>query len=81
MPDLGRYTGFVNVMLSLDSATNLFIIIVVGVMKMGNTVPRAGIEPISLAFFASVLPLHHVGSLMSPLHPYLPAYVALCLRG
>ena len=32
-----------------------------GVMTMGNTVPRAGLEPISLAFWASVLPLHHVG--------------------
>ena len=34
---------------------------VVGVMKMGNTVPRAGLEPTSLAFRASVLHLHHVG--------------------
>ena len=40
---------------------------VMGVMKMGNTVPRAGLEP-------SVLPLHHVGSLISP-RP--PGYVAL----
>ena len=31
------------------------------VMKMGNTVPRAGFKPTSLAFRASVLPLHHVG--------------------
>ena len=37
------------------------IIIVVGVMKMGNIVPRAGNEPTSLAFYASVLPLHHIG--------------------
>ena len=29
--------------------------IVVGEMKMGNTVPRAGIEPMSLEFQASVL--------------------------
>ena len=36
------------------------------VMKMGNIVSRVGIEPISLAFSASVLPLHHIGSLMSP---------------
>ena len=42
-----------------------------GVTKMGNTVPRAGLEPTSLAFQASVLPLHHVGSLI---------YVAPCLR-
>ena len=30
-------------------------------MKMGNIVPRVGLEPASLAFRASVLPLHHVG--------------------
>ena len=34
---------------------------IMGVMKMGNIVHRAGIEPTSLAFRASVLPLHHVG--------------------
>ena len=33
---------------------------VVGVMKIGNIVPRVGLEPTSLAFQASVLPLHHV---------------------
>ena len=33
---------------------------VMGVMKMGNTVPRVGLEPTSLAFWASVLSLHHV---------------------
>ena len=54
---------------------------VMGVMKMGNIVPRAGLEPTSLAFQASVLPLHHVGSLMSPLYPCPLVYVALCLRG
>ena len=54
---------------------------VVGVMKMVNTVPRARIKHTSLAFQASVLPLHHVGSLMSPVYPCLPVYVALCLRG
>ena len=32
---------------------------VVGVTKMGNTVPRVGLKPISLAFQASV-PLHDV---------------------
>ena len=36
---------------------------VVGVMKMGNIVPRGGIEPTSLVFQAGVLPLlptcHH----------------------
>ena len=30
-------------------------------MKMGNTVPRAGLKPTSLAFQASVISLHHVG--------------------
>ena len=34
---------------------------VVGVMEMGNIVPRAGLEPMPLAFWASVLPLHHLG--------------------
>ena len=34
---------------------------VTGVMKMENIVARAGIEPTSLTFRASVLPLHHVG--------------------
>ena len=34
---------------------------IVGVMKMGNTAPREGLEPTSLAFRASVLPLHQVG--------------------
>ena len=50
-------------------------------MKMGNTVPRVGLEPTSLAFWASVLPLHHTGSLMSPLSPRLPVDAAPCLRG
>ena len=45
--------------------TVLAILPVVGVMKMGNIVPRAGIELTSLAFQTSVLQLHHVGSLMS----------------
>ena len=52
---------------------------VVGVMKMGNSVPRAGIDPTSLASQASVLPLYHIDSLMSPLYPHLPAYAALTL--
>ena len=52
----------------------------VGVMKTGNIMPRAGIEPTFLAFRASVLPLRHVGSLMSTLHPRPPVYVALYLR-
>ena len=32
-----------------------------GCNEIGNTVPRVGPEPTSLAFWASVLPLHHVG--------------------
>ena len=54
--------------------------IVVGVMKMGNIVPRAGLEPTSLAFRASVQ-LLHIGSLISPLSPRLPVYAAPSLRG
>ena len=41
-------------------------------MKMGNTVPKVGLELTSLAFQASV---------MSPLYLCLPVYVAPCLRG
>ena len=51
--------------------------VVVGVMKMGNIVSRVGIEPTSLAFWAIVLPLHHVGSMMLP---RLLVYAALFLR-
>ena len=48
--------------------------------EQGNSVPRAGIEPTSLAFQANMLPLHHVGSLMSPLYPHPPVYAAPYLR-
>ena len=48
-------------------------------MKMGNIGPRAGLEPTSLAFQACILLLHHVGSLMSPLYPCLPCYLAMQL--
>ena len=34
---------------------------VMGVMKLGNTVPRVALKPTSLAFWAIVLPLHHIG--------------------
>ena len=47
-------------------------------MKIRNIVPRVGIELTSLASRASVLSLHHVGSLMSPLYPHLPVYAAPC---
>ena len=41
---------------------------VVGVIKMGSTVPRVALKPTSLAFRASVLPFHHVGSLCPPVY-------------
>ena len=34
-------------------------VLVVSEMKIGNIVPRAGIEPTFLALWGSVLPLHH----------------------
>ena len=52
-----------------------------GVMKMGNIVPRVELEHTSLTFWTSVLPLHHIGSLTSPLYPHPPIYAAACLRG
>ena len=56
-------------------------ITVMGMMnKIGNIVPRAGVEPTTLALWASVLPLHYVGSLVKLLYPCLPVCVALCLR-
>ena len=54
---------------------------VMGLITLGSMAPRAGIEPASLAFQASVVPLHHEGSLMSTLSPNLPVYVGTCLRG
>ena len=53
---------------------------IVGVMKMGNIMPRAVIDPTSLALRASVLPLHHVGSQMSPLYPCPPLCSSLPQR-
>ena len=50
-----------------------------GGMKIGNIVPRAGIKPASLAFWASVLRLQYIAPLMSPLYPRLPVYAAPCL--
>ena len=43
----------------LNISVNLVVFVVV--MKMGTTVPWVGLEPTSLAFPASVLPLHPVG--------------------
>ena len=67
------------------TALSLYRIIVTAtsvmvVTKMGNTVPRAGIAPTSLAFWASVLPFHHVGSLMSPLYPSYLSMWLFCLE-
>ena len=47
-----------------------------GVTKMGNIMPRAGIESTSLAFQASVLKLHHVGLPDVTTIPILPIYAA-----
>ena len=47
---------------------------------MENAVPRVRLEPTTLAFRKSVLPLHHVGSLLSPLYPHPPVCAAPCLR-
>ena len=52
-----------------------------GVIKMGNIVPRVGVRPTSLAFQIRVLPLHHIGSLISPLYLYLSVYAVPCLIG
>ena len=53
--------------------------LLVGVMKMGNIVPKTRTESTSQSFWASVLPLHHIGS---PLYPRPPALAsAPCLRG
>ena len=48
-----------------------------GVTKIGNIVSRMGLVPTSLAFRGSVLPLHHIGSLISPLYPHPPVCVHL----
>ena len=57
------YIGIVNSIILLAFITfwkRVHIYIVVGVMTMGNIVPRVGFEPTYRAFHASVLPLHHV---------------------
>ena len=65
----------INVYTSIKEGYLGLILIVVGVMKMGNTVPRVGLEPTSLAFWASVLPLHHVGF---PDFTTIPTPTCLC---
>ena len=42
-----------------------------GVMNMGNIVPRVGFEPTTLACQVSVLPLPHADTVRSPLYPCL----------
>ena len=54
---------------------------VMGVMIMGNIVPSVGGKPTSRAFRVSLLPVHHIISLMSPLYPCLPIYASPCPRG
>ena len=41
-----------------------------GLPKVGNIESRAGLKPTSLAFRVSVVPLHHGGSLVSPIFAY-----------
>ena len=53
--------GIAILSMHVGSALGLSNVCVVGAMKMGNTMPRAELEPTSLAFWASVLPLHHIG--------------------
>ena len=64
-----------------DTAHRLCMILVtatrvMGMTKMGNIVPRVGVEPTSVGFWASVLQLYQEASLMSPLYPLLPVYAA-----
>ena len=54
---------------------------VVSATQMGNIVPRKGIKPTYLAFWSSVIVLHHACSLMSALYPNPSVYAAPCLRG
>ena len=55
--------------------------IVASVTKMGNTVSIAELEPTFLSVQTSVLAIHHINYLMSPLYPCLPVYTAPCLKG
>ena len=53
---------------------------VVAVLKMGNVAHRAGIEPTSPAFLASVLTITLPRIPDTPPYPCLPPYAAPCLR-
>lgn len=54
---------------------------ILGMTKVGKIVPRVGSEPTPLAFQVTVIPLHHICSLISQVYPRLPAYIAPWLRG
>ena len=56
----------------MSSDINIFITKII----IQNIVPRAQLEPTLRAFRASVLQLHHEGSLTSPLYPCSPIYAA-----
>ena len=58
----------------------MFHVRVMGTLKMGNIVLRAGLELTWLPFWTSVVPLHHIGSMMSPRYPHSTVYAASCLR-
>ena len=73
-------------MFNNHTAQSLYWILVtetsgMSVMKMGNIMPTVGLKPTSLAFWASVLQEHHIGSLISPLFQRLPVYATACSRG
>ena len=70
-----------NKYMPVNSTANVgYITCVVGMMKLGNTMPMVGVEPTCLAFQASIPPLHHIGSLMTPLYPCPPVCAASCLK-
>ena len=54
---------------------------VMGMMKLGNIVPRGGIEPTYLSLWASVLTITPLGFLIPTSYPRLLVYAVLCLRG
>ena len=79
MPKKTRTNSYIYIMSVVKNKQSI-ISSIVGEMKMGNIVPRAGLKHTSLTFQASVLPFHHIGSLISPLYLRPPVYVALCLQ-
>ena len=67
------------VVLDISDISDTYMYFHGDVMKIGNIMPRAGIESTSLAILGQFA--NHIGSLMSPPNLYLPVYVALYLRG